>query len=210
MNISNNIYDFVEIGTSDFDTEIQKATDITKGLSIEPVIYYLNRLPNKLNVKKLNCAITDFNGFIDFYHVPVENFGKSKNLRLPCWAKGCNTVNQYHHTIEKLILDKNLDPDEFFVKTVVEAKTLYTCLLEEKVETIKLLKIDTEGHDCVILKKFAEEIINNNSYYLLPEIIKFESNTLTNKKDVNEIKEIYINLNYYVKFSGGDTILQKK
>ena len=208
--MNNNIYDFVEIGTSDFYTEIQKATDLTKGLSIEPVIYYLNRLPDKLNVKKLNCAITDFNGIIDFYHIPVENYTKVKNFRLPCWAKGCSTVNNYHPFIKQLILDKNLDPDEFFVKTVVEAKTLYTCLLEEKVETIKFLKIDTEGHDCVILKKFAEEIINNNTLNLLPDTIQFESNTLSNKKDVDEIVNIYNKLNYYVKKRCGDTILKKK
>jgi len=30
-------YDFVEIGTSDFDTLIEQATDTTRGISIEPV-----------------------------------------------------------------------------------------------------------------------------------------------------------------------------
>lgn len=41
-------YDFIEIGTSDFDTYIQDKKYINcKGLSIEPVKYYLNKLPNR-------------------------------------------------------------------------------------------------------------------------------------------------------------------
>jgi len=49
-------YDFVEIGTSDFDTLIETATDATRGLSIEPVRYYLDRLPERAGVKKLLCT----------------------------------------------------------------------------------------------------------------------------------------------------------
>jgi hypothetical protein len=33
-------YDFIEIGTSDFDTEIENCDDNKKGLSIEPVKIY--------------------------------------------------------------------------------------------------------------------------------------------------------------------------
>ena len=45
-------YNFVEIGTSDFDTLIEGADDEQVGLSIEPIAYYLNKLPDKKNVKK--------------------------------------------------------------------------------------------------------------------------------------------------------------
>ena len=46
-------YDFIEVGTSDFDTLIQDATDNCIGLCIEPIKFYLDRLPNKPNVKKI-------------------------------------------------------------------------------------------------------------------------------------------------------------
>lgn len=46
------ILDFIEIGTSDFDTIIQSNT-YKHGLSIEPIKYYIDRLPNKEGVKKL-------------------------------------------------------------------------------------------------------------------------------------------------------------
>ena len=40
-------FDFVEIGTSDFDTLIAAADQNTIGLSIEPIREYLDRLPSK-------------------------------------------------------------------------------------------------------------------------------------------------------------------
>jgi hypothetical protein len=46
-------YDFIEIGTSDFDTEIEKK-DNKIGISIEPIKYYLDRVTNKPNCIKLN------------------------------------------------------------------------------------------------------------------------------------------------------------
>ena len=36
-------YDFIEIGTSDFDTLIESSDDNVVGLSIEPIKYYLDR-----------------------------------------------------------------------------------------------------------------------------------------------------------------------
>ena len=208
INIStnSNIYDFIEIGTSDFDTEIQKCTTDSNGILIEPCIEYLTRLPPKANVKKLNYAISDYNGYIDFYHIPSSIISE---LKLPIWTKGCNSVNSYHPTVLKLLLDKGLQPEKYFVKTTVKTITLYSCLLEQNVEQINLLKIDTEGHDCIILKKFSEEIISNSRYDLLPKMIKFESNSLTEIESVNEIKNIYKKFNYIVTFSAGDTVLMK-
>ena len=51
---NNKHFNFVEIGTSDFDTEIQKAGDSDVGLSVEPLKKYLDRLPNKPNCVKVN------------------------------------------------------------------------------------------------------------------------------------------------------------
>lgn len=39
--------DFIEIGTSDFDTLIESSNDNTHGISIDPVNIYLNKLPTK-------------------------------------------------------------------------------------------------------------------------------------------------------------------
>ena len=47
---------FIEVGTSDFDTLIQVAKPETAGISIEPIKYYLDRLPNPPNVIKMNSC----------------------------------------------------------------------------------------------------------------------------------------------------------
>lgn len=52
-------YDFVEIGTSNFDTLIEKADDNILGISVDIIKYYIDKLPNKKNVKKYNIGISD-------------------------------------------------------------------------------------------------------------------------------------------------------
>src|SRR5210317_642737 len=88
-------YNFIEIGTSNFDTLIQKASNDTVGLSVEPMTHYLEQLPNKDNVKKINCAISFDNteDDVDIYFIP-ESIIKENNLSH--WLVGCNSINGYH------------------------------------------------------------------------------------------------------------------
>ena len=55
-------FDFVEIGTSDFDTNLDKRKKGQKILLVEPVKYYLDKLPNGEGIFKNNCAISDKSG----------------------------------------------------------------------------------------------------------------------------------------------------
>ena len=71
-------YDFIEIGTSDFDTLIENADNNTIGLSIEPIKFYLDRLPDKENVTKVNVAISESSGFIDIYHIEEDKIIENK------------------------------------------------------------------------------------------------------------------------------------
>ena len=92
--MNNGHYDFIEIGTSDFDTLIQTCSDESIGLSIEPLQIYLDRLPNKPNVKKITKAISELDSEIDIYYIPLENIWKHN---LPIWVKGCNSVSKPHN-----------------------------------------------------------------------------------------------------------------
>jgi hypothetical protein len=75
---------------------------------------------------------------------------------------------------------------------------------EMHIEGVYYLKIDTEGHDTVILKKFYQEITCNK---YLPHVILFESNILTNKEDVEEIIDLFTKKGYVLIHRGHDTIL---
>jgi hypothetical protein len=196
--------DFIEIGTSDFDTCIQNADDDTIGISIEPIKYYLDKLPNKKNCKKICCAVSDDVGFCNVFFIQ-EN--KISELGLQQWARGCNSINDYHPTIAKIIKEKNLDFDYVFDENIIEKKPLMNIIDELNVKFIYYLKIDTEGHDVAILNKFIDDLkLRNNN--ILPHKILFESNSLSNSDDILLIIQSLEKMGYDLVYSTTDTMLE--
>lgn len=190
-------YDFIEIGTSNFDTLIQNADDNTIGISVDAVKYYIDQLPNKLNVKKINVGISNINSSLNVYYIP-ENIIEQYNL--PDWLKGCNCINNYHplhieHNITNLC---NIDK--------VYVITTYELFYKNNVRGVTFLKIDTEGHDCIILKSlfFYIKFLPINFY---PKKIQFESNLHTPTIDVDEIVDLYCSIGYKIESRGYDTVL---
>jgi FkbM family methyltransferase len=194
-------YDFIEIGTSNFDTLIQEADANSVGISIEPIKNYLNQLPNKPNVKKLNVAVSlnDLEEQVKVYYIP-ERIVVERNL--PLWLLGCNTVGSYH-----------LQHHLLGVLDLVECETVASVPVgkvfeEHDVEDLGFLKIDTEGNDTKILHHLASylEKSGENRY---PRKIRFESNELTPKNQVFEVIGRYACLGYRLVHSGYDTILER-
>lgn len=168
-------YDFIEIGTSDFDTLLE-TTEGQIGLSIEPLKFYLDRLPNNNHVIKVNCAISDKNGIAQVYWVDpkdIEEYG------LPSYLKGCNSIIRPHSVTERELKEKKL---EFLLNEMdCEIITWDTLVDRYNIQSVNLLKIDTEGHDCVIVNN----ILNSKSG-VLPLKMWFEANELTNPKFVEK------------------------
>lgn len=196
-------YDFIEIGTSDFDTLIQKANNDTRGISIEPIKLYLDRLPNPKNCIKENIAISDRNGEIKMYYIPTN---KIIQYNLPKWTRGCNSVNIAHPTMKNLLLKRNLNPDEIFVVDTVPVCELIKIINKYNVDGIYFLKIDTEGHDTIILNNFLNSINDNK---LLPHKIQLETNVLSNSNDTNQLLNRLTNIGYRIcDVLSQDTILE--
>ena len=172
-------YDFIEIGTSDFTTLIEKANDKTIGLSIEPIKQYLDNLPNKPKVTKANYAVSDKKGKANIYYISPQDIKKHK---LPEWVKGCNSINQPHPTVKKMLGERYE-----IISTVseVEVITWKDIIAMYEVEGINTLQIDAEGHDHIILEDYFKEC------KLLPSIlantIVFEYNELANKAILDNI-----------------------
>jgi FkbM family methyltransferase len=156
----------VEIGTSDFRTDAGKQ----HGLFVEPVREYFDRLPD--DCLKENVAVSDYEGDIDMWYIPSHVI-ESKGL--PNWLRGCNSVNGPHATVVKMGLQEHLVCDEV---QVVRIKSL---LDKHGILEIDHLKIDTEGHDCVILNDFLD------TCSMLPNRITFENNVLSDPKEVNAV-----------------------
>jgi len=185
--------DFIEIGTSDFDTLIESASANTVGFSIEPIKYYLNNLPDKPDVTKINKAIvgSDYKkNIVTVYYIPSKIIEEKK---LPIWLKGCNSINDYHilHELSLRHLVKTID---------VECQTIGSFLKEYSIRSIKYLKIDTEGNDIFILRDLYNYLLTKDQKYY-PLKIKFETNEWYNRDDIENIKSLYSELNYRFLYS---------
>lgn len=162
----------VEIGTSDFRTQAGKVD----GIFIEPVKYYFDKLP-KCN--KENIAISNYEGEIDIYYLTHEEI---KKYNLPDWLRGCNSVNTIHPTTHSVLSLAGISID-IVRKDTVKVDRMVNLLERHKVTRIELLKIDTEGHDTVIINDYLDTVD------ILPKVIQFESNVLSNQSDVLKVCE---------------------
>jgi FkbM family methyltransferase len=179
-------FDFIEIGTSNFETLIEICDNSSIGISIEPIKEYLDMLPNKENVIKLQCGISDINSTVDLYHVELSDINK---YGLPDWVRGCNSIINPHPSTKYILKELNLE--HLMKKVTCEVITWDTLVKKFNIECVDFLKIDTEGHDCYIIKN----IINSNSQ-VLPKTIQFENNILTNSELFKSTLEI-LNKNGY-------------
>ena len=148
-------YNFIEIGTSDFDTEIQTCADTDVGISVDPILFYLQRLPAKPHVMRVLAAISDSDGFVDVYHVPETNI---RAYGMPDWVRGCNSIGAHHPTVAHMLQTCGIDPATVIQKTSVPKFSMTTFLRMYNVSSCDYLKIDTEGHDTVILCNYIEAV----------------------------------------------------
>lgn len=195
-----NNFDFIEIGTSDFDTVVELASDNSVGLVIEPLKYYLDRLPNRPYVKKLQLAVAfdDIERTSTIYYVHPDDIAR---YNLPTWLKGCNKIDGYHLQHSKLNIF------ELVRKDTVLQLPIGKILDEYSVQGIKLLKIDTEGYDCKILMNFFKHLENKNKgKEYLPLKIIFENNGLTCRKELTELLLLVESLGYLIGPQSGDEL----
>jgi FkbM family methyltransferase len=149
-------YDFIEIGTSNFDTFIEKVDNTVHGISIEPLAFYLDQLPNRENITKINAALSDKDGIADIYYIdPV----KIQELELPGFISGSNSINQPHQfTIN--VIGQELYDSLISIKKVPTI-TWNTLINSYGIQGIGYLKIDTEGHDHVVLEEYLKACDGN-------------------------------------------------
>ena len=195
------IYDFIEIGTSDFHTLIEGADDNTIGLCIEPIQMYLDNLPNKKNVKKLCLGISNCNRNEKIFYIKPENI---KKYGLPWWIRGCNSISKPHYQHMNF-----LDGDKLHALESQDIEIITTKEMIERynIEGVKFLKVDTEGHDNVILLDYLENCILNPS--LFPDKILFETNILSSKEEQEKVIQGFISHGYEVKRFEDDALLER-
>jgi hypothetical protein len=174
-------FDFIEIGTSDFDTIVQGCPEDSVGLVIEPLGIYLDRLPDKPRVTKVQAAVAidDVERMSLVYYVDPDDIQKHG---LPEWLKGCNSIDGYHYQHRKLGITEMVQTE--MVRQVPIGKVLD----DHQVGRIKVLKIDTEGADCRILLAFFRHWVGSGKGRDgLPRRIVFENNGLTDALELERL-----------------------
>lgn len=195
-------YDFVEIGTSYFGTIVEHCDENAIGICVEPIKDYLDMLPNKPNVRKINCGINfdNSNSDVVIHYVPKQVL--EDNGITDWWVSGCNSTNDYHpeHRWRKI--------EHLVKKDVVPGIPIAKLFIDNEIEELDHLKIDTEGGDAYILMNFLKYLENKpKSFY--PKKITFESNSLTPNSLIDFVTYEYLKIGYIITFKNlSDTELE--
>jgi Methyltransferase FkbM domain len=137
-------FDYVDIGTCDFETSVDLLKPGELGLFVEPLFYYLRRLPDDTGIIKAPLAVSNFNGYDYMNYIPESEI---LSRQLPSWVRGCNSFKQPHTLLAQQFPDIPQHRVLVPVVTFLMLKSVY------HIERIGHLKIDTEGHDHIILQE---------------------------------------------------------
>ena len=182
---------FVEIGSCDFDTCEELILNNWKGIVVEPVKYYFDKLKKYDNIIYENIAISDSKKTLNIHYIDPDYINKNLNNRK--WLKGISCLNGdkgcfiFNHN-KKLNIFKNS------LKQEVNCLTLQNLCDKYSINNINFLKIDTEGHDFIILQSLDIKKVN-------VDIIKIEHKHSSCDKIFN-----FLNLNNFYSFIEKDDI----
>jgi FkbM family methyltransferase len=197
------IYDYVDIGTSDFEIGSGQIEAGKKYILVEPLKSYLDNIPNHKNITKVNAAVGNKNEDLTIFYINQENIAKHN---LPYWARGCNKIGEKHPILIDLLKQLNITED-IFTKEIVKVITFEQLIKEYNIKRIVNLKIDTEGYDHIILQDVVECILNQKIKIdnITVEYINYHGNTFTIDSLYEKIKHLYP-----VRQKNGDNLILTK
>lgn len=185
-------YDFIEIGTADFDYILQDISvhnKIRRGICVEPIFEKLDKVLSHKNVYKLCAAIGARDGLCDITYIPTDklkNRAKELGLKYDDVRRGGRTVKEMiigasgscivdkpFHPFNVSIAD-NLDfkLDEYQVTKKVPIISVETFVKTYDIEGVDYLKIDAEGMDFEIIWAWMKCVAAGLTQR--PKILQFE------------------------------------
>ncbi|CAM9130579.1 unnamed protein product, partial [Ectocarpus fasciculatus] len=174
-------YDFIEIGTSGFDTLIESAPARLWGLSVEPLKHLQDTLPNRNNVVKVSCAIGDEPGWKDIYYLP-SSFMEYNDVTLKDFSDaqflyGLGRVGEISPDVVRRLGNSGLMPPYllYVQRSIVRMKTVAQIYAENAVTGVTFLKLDCEGFDYRIMQSAFNYFESSKATF--PIFIEFENNS---------------------------------
>jgi FkbM family methyltransferase len=189
------IYDYVDIGTSNFDTSLDVATDTDNIILVEPIKRFLDDLPSGDNIIKVNCAIGSKPSTDVIYSVR-PGIG---------WEGlyGCNQIGKIHPLIKYEIGRQTIQASDVISESI-EIITFQQLCEQYDITWISQLKIDTEGHEAIILKQVLQKIKKRE---LVVDEIKFEYNYLSDKQVLDHLILAFKEIRYIPYYEPNDVRL---
>tara|TARA_R110000803_G_scaffold102782_1_gene170912 strand:+ start:2882 stop:3577 length:696 start_codon:yes stop_codon:yes gene_type:complete len=196
---------FLEVGTSDFNTLIQTVSDDISGISMEPLKFYLDNLPNRSLVKKISAAlVAEPTSNVDVYYIDPSIIDDPKN-DLEDYMKGCNSVGKPHdfHTHynkystgykDENTIIRNLVEEGLVTIKKTLALTFSQLMGIYDLDYINTIKLDTEGQDAPLLQSILDYY--QSSEKTLPKTIEFETNNHNKQEELIKVAKRLISLNY--------------
>ena len=159
---------------------------IKKAVLIEPQIKYFNYLKKnteKKNIKVFNYAVSDKNGYKNFY---INHHDLTSSL---------NTINQKNSFLKIKSKIFGLKTEDM-IRTKLKVKVQKLDFLIEKLKIRKfdLIKIDTEGHELEVLqggRKFIKK------FKII--LIEFRNDDVFKNYNSKKIHKFIINNNFFLK-----------
>ena len=153
-----------------------------------------NRNPNSTTTTIDSQAIE----YVDLYYIPEEVID---TLRLPPFLKGCNSINTIH------AMHTEGGYQKYVQKLPVQALSITQFLTSERIRAIRLLKIDAELYDYVIIRELYHYLVAKQDTILYPQRIIFE----TNPYEITILKGLlqdYQGLGYTILYIADDVIME--
>lgn len=161
-------FDFVDIGTSNYDTSSHQAVIMRKdypdkvfrGLSVEPMRSYLAQLPNSPDHVKINAAVkmSQNSGGVDFmYYIPESVI--EDNPLLPKFLVACSSLSVPSNVLLVAVASNNLSWSTLqrFPVPLLSIGELFDMYVHTSVMNgVRLLKTDMEGLDTPVMYSLLE------------------------------------------------------
>ena len=197
-------YNFVDIGTSDFQTSVEKLFDFPDAviLLVEPLKFYLDNLPTSENIIKANLAVSDKNGLADIFFLSEKDIDHYNFIQC---VRGCNKIGIPHVSIEYELFRRGL-PKSLIKQESIQTVTFQELCYRYNIESIDYLKVDTEGHEEFIIPGVLSQIKSG----LLIKEIQFENQEyLGNKKLLDSLALEFVELGYTLTYKDADVVLTR-
>lgn len=188
-------FDFVEIGTSNFNSLSQeKSASTQKGISVDAISDYLSQLPNHENVFKVNSGIRGLRhvqNHVEVYYIDQQDI---KQYNLPDWLVGCNSVGKPHATAWHILQIENLT--SLMKSKTIPQLSLWDLLHKFGVCSVSFFKTDVEGLDGELMIGLAEFLWT----YPCCDIqkISYEANELSDKNSLSSAATALESLGFMV------------